>query len=109
MCHQCPLRRTCLQVCSYVECQLPSLEAGRVDHEDLPRLQQGMIMVHAILDNVSNLTQRQQEVVQLYFRENLQQQQIAEKLGISQQAVGDSLTRARRASVGKQLRSHEAS
>ena len=107
MCHHCPLRRTCLHVCSYVELQLPSLEAGRVDHEDLLRLYQGMAMTRAILDNVSNLTQRQQQIVQLYFRENLQQQQIAQRLGISQQAVGDSLMRAR-ASIGTRLKSHEA-
>jgi len=59
----------------------------------------------AILDNVGILTRRQQQVVQLYFRENLQQQQIAERLGISQQAVGDSLARAR-AAVGRKLKSH---
>ena len=81
------------------------MEAGRVDHEDLMRLCQGMSMTRAILDNVDILTDRQQQVVQLYFRENFQQQQIAERLGISQQAVGDSLARARTA-VGKKLKSH---
>ena len=103
MCHNCPLRRTCIQTCLYVEAQLPSPEAGRVDHEDLPRLYQGMMMTRAILDNVEMLTRRQQEIVQLYFRENLQQQQIAESLGISQQAVGDSLARAR-ATIGTKLK-----
>ena len=105
MCFNCPLRRTCLQICGYVEAQLPSMEAGRVDHEDLPRLYEGIIMTRAILDNAGILTRRQQQVVQLYFRENLQQQQIAERLGISQQAVGDSLARAR-AAVGRKLKSH---
>ncbi len=105
MCFNCPLRRTCLQICAYVEAQLPSMESGRVDHEDLLRLHQGVMMTRAILDNVDILTDRQQQIVQLYFRENLQQQQIAEQLGVSQQAVGDSLARARIA-VGKKLMGH---
>ncbi len=105
MCFNCPLRRTCLQICTYVEAQLPSMESGRVDHEDLQRLHQGVTMTRAILDNVGILTQRQQQIVQLYFRENLQQQQIAERLGISQQAVGDALVRSRTA-VGKKLMGH---
>ena len=79
------------------------MESGRVDHEDLPRLYQGMIMTRALLDNMNLLTERQQEVVQMYYRENLQQQQIADALGISQQAVGDSLARAR-STVGTKLK-----
>ena len=104
MCFNCPLRRTCLQICAYVEAQLPSMETGRVDHEDLLRLYQGVSMTRAILDNVGILTHRQQQIVQLYFRESFQQQQIAVQLGISQQAVGDALARAR-AAVGKKLKS----
>ena len=107
MCYNCPLRRTCLQICTYVEVQLPSMETGRVDHEDLQRLYQGMIMTRAILENVEILTPRQQQVVQMYFRENLQQQQIAAQLGITQQAVGDFLARAR-ATVGRKLKSYVA-
>lgn len=103
MCFDCPLRRTCIEVCSYVERRLPSLEAGRVDHEDMERLYHGRIMVHALLDNVEALTDRQQQVVQLYYRENLQQREIAERLSITQQAVGDALLRAKRA-VGKKLK-----
>ena len=80
------------------------MEAGRVDHEDLIRLYQGMVMTRALLDHQELLTERQREVVDMYFRENLQQQQIAEKLGISQQAVGDSLQRAR-AAIGKKMKS----
>jgi RNA polymerase sigma factor (sigma-70 family) len=102
MCWECPLRRTCVQICSYVETLLPSMTAGRVDHEDLARLYQGRIMTHAILDNVEILTPRQQEVVQLYYRENRQQVEIAEALHISQQAVGDALVRAKLA-VGRKL------
>ncbi len=81
------------------------MTAGRIDHEDLARLYQGRIMTHAILDNVEILTPRQQEVVQLYFRENRQQVEIAEALHISQQAVGDALVRAKLA-VGKKLKSY---
>ena len=81
------------------------MEQGRVDPEDLPRLYQGRLMVHALLDNLNLLTPRQQDVVRLYYRENLQQRDIAERLTITQQAVGDSLRRAR-VTVGKSLRSY---
>lgn len=89
-------------ICHYVEAKLPSLEAGRLDHEDLERIYQGRIMTHAILDNVHLLTARQQQVVQLYYRENRQQREIAELLSITQQAVGDALTRAK-TTVGNHL------
>ncbi len=105
MCHDCPLRRTCPSICELVELQLPSPEAGRVDHEDLARLHQGRIMAHALLDNLDALTERQRQVIELYFRENLQQVEIAAALGISQQAVGDSLARAKVA-VGKKLKGY---
>ena len=79
------------------------MEQGRVDYEDLLRIYQGRMMTHALLDNLDMLTARQQEVVTLYYREVLSQQEIAEKLGISQQAVADALQRAR-TTVGKELR-----
>ena len=103
MCYECPLRRTCITICSYVEAQLPSMEAGRVDHEDLERLYHGRIMVHALLDHVEILTERQRQVVNMYYRENLQQREIAERLAITSQAVGDALVRAK-AAVGKKLK-----
>ena len=103
MCRECPLRRTCTQICVYVEGQLPSMEAGRVDRKDLERLYQGKVMVHAILDNLDILAGRQRQVVELYYRQNLQQQEIARLLAISQQAVGDALARAKVA-VGKKLK-----
>lgn len=95
MCLECPLRRTCIEICSYIEVQLPSMDAGRVDPADLPRIYQGRIVTHAILDCVDALTQRQQQVVNLYYRESLSQREIATRLHISQQAVGDALLRAR--------------
>jgi len=105
MCHECPLRRTCSNICSYVEFQLPSMETGRVDHEDLERLYRGKLMTQAILDNVHVLTGRQQQVVQLYYRENRQQREIAELLKITQQAVGDALARAK-STLGKRLKAY---
>jgi len=102
VCRSCPLRRTCVQVCRYVEPFLPSMEQGRIDTEDLARIYQGRVMVHALLDNLHLLTPRQREVVELYYRENLQQTEIAERLTITQQAVGDALQRAR-ATVGEKL------
>jgi len=60
----------------------------------------GLRSVNVLLDNIEMLTPRQQEVVRLYYRESLRQQEIAERLKVSQQAVADSLVRARRA-VGR--------
>lgn len=107
MCHECPLRRTCRQICEYVEVQLPSMEAGRVDHEDLLRIYQGRVMMNAILDNVGVLTERQQQVVELYYRENLQQREIAQILNITQQSVGDALARAK-TTVGNKLKEYHS-
>lgn len=92
-----------MAICERVEAILPSLEAGRVDAEDLERLYQGRIMVHALLDNAEMLTERQQQVVQMYYRENQQQEAIAKALSITQQAVQDSLARARR-TIGEKLK-----
>jgi RNA polymerase sigma factor (sigma-70 family) len=105
MCRHCPLRRTCFEICPWVEAVLPSMQTGRVDHADLERLYQGRIVTHAMLDNVDVLTPRQQDIVQLYFRENLQQTEIAERLGISQQAIADALVRAK-VTVGQKLKGH---
>lgn len=81
------------------------METGRVDHEDLERLYRGKLMTQAILDNVHVLTGRQQQVVQLYYRENRQQREIAELLKITQQAVGDALARAK-STLGKRLKAY---
>ena len=103
MCYHCPLRRTCLQICEQVEKILPSMEQGRIDYEDLERLYQGRIMTHALLDNMELLTERQRQVVQLYYRENRQQEEIAVTLAITQQAVHDALARAKR-TIGNKLK-----
>lgn len=102
MCKFCPLRRTCTQICQFVEPLIPSMEQGRVDYDDLVRIYQGRLLTHAILDNVDLLTPRQRQVVHLYYRENKQQREIADILTITQQAVGDALQRARTV-VGKKL------
>lgn len=103
LCTLCPLRRTCREICDPVEAILPSMEEGRVDWGDLPRLYEGRILRHALLDHLDLLTRRQRQVVVLYYRENLQQTEIAHLLEISQQAVADSLRRARHR-VGLELR-----
>lgn len=103
MCFHCPIRRTCLKICESVEAILPSMESGRIDFEDLERLYQGRIMVHAILDNLELLTERQQQVVQLYYRENRIQEEIARELAITQQAVQDLLSRAK-STIGTKLK-----
>jgi len=79
------------------------MEQGRVDWEDLPQLYEGSLLVHALLDHLEILTSRQRRVVLLYYRQNLPQTEIAQILRISQQAVADSLRRARHR-VGFKLR-----
>ncbi|MHC4936791.1 MAG: sigma factor-like helix-turn-helix DNA-binding protein [Planctomycetota bacterium] len=102
ICRICPLRSSCRAICEVVEALLPSPERGRVDAEDLPRLFSGIRMRRALLDMSHILTERQQEVVRLYYRESLQQHEIASLLGVSQQAVHDSLRRARK-TVGEKI------
>ena len=95
VCSVCPLYPSCRQVCEPVENLLPSMERARVDQEDLPKLYMGARSTNLLLDNVSSLTPHQQEVVRLYYRETLQQQEIAELLQVTQQAIHDTLLRAR--------------
>ncbi|MGE4620135.1 MAG: sigma factor-like helix-turn-helix DNA-binding protein [Planctomycetota bacterium] len=106
ICRSCPIRSRCQKVCDLVENVLPSMEKARVDAEDLSRLFMGVRMVNVMLDNTEMLTSRQKEVVQLYYRESLMQQEIAKKLQVSQQAVADSLVRARR-TVGRHFGAKE--
>lgn len=94
-CPTCEIREACTKVCDDVEKILPSMETGRVDYEDLPNLYVGRIMRRIILDNEESLTERQQEVVRLYYREGLYQKDIADQLGISQQGVSDHLEAVR--------------
>jgi hypothetical protein len=102
VCRVCPLRATCRSICDVIEALLPSPERGRVDAEDLPRLHAGMRLRRALLDWMHILSPHQQEVVRLYYRESLMQNEIAARLGVSQQAVHDSLRRARHA-IGEQI------
>lgn len=102
VCSVCPLYSVCTAICEPVESLLPSMERGRIDAEDLPKLYFGTRLTHALLDHPHLLTPRQQEVVRLYYRETLRQQDIARLLEISQQAVQDTLQRAR-ATVGNAL------
>ncbi len=94
-CDQCPIRQRCKEICDTIETLLPSMERGRVDFEDLPRLYEGRIITNLILDNEDILTDRQREVMQLYYRESLLQQQIGAQLKITQQAVASTLKAVR--------------
>ena len=96
VCRSCPERPQCTAICEDIEAVLPSMEAGRIDPEDLPRLWRGMMFTRAILDHENILTIRQREVVRLYYREQKEQKEIAACVGISQQAVNDALERARK-------------
>ncbi len=108
VCNKCPDRTTCTAICPDVEAILPSMEAGRIDHEDLPRLWRGMMFTRAILDHDDILTGRQREVVRLYYREQKEQKEIAALQGVTQQAVNDALDRAR-AKIGDYLKAAQKS
>ncbi len=82
------------------------MERGRVDAEDLQKIHLGRQLTQALLDYAHLLTARQQEVIAMYYRQAMQQQEIADSLGITQQAVNDSLKRAR-LTIGKLLKSGE--
>lgn len=90
-CPTCSFKPQCDAICDDLESKLPSMETGRVDYEDLQSLYVGRIMTRIILDNEELLTDKQREVVRLYYRETMIQKEIATELGISQQAVSDHL------------------
>ncbi len=94
-CNDCPIRERCERICDTIEETLPSMERGRVDFEDLARIHEGRIVTNLVLDNEDILTERQSEIVRMYYRENMLQGQIGASLGITQQAVADSLKSVR--------------
>ena len=102
-CGKCPDFARCLMIFWWVEGLLASMEQGRLDFEDLSRIFEGRVITNLILSNTHLLTPRQQEVAQLYYRENKKQREIADALKITQQAVTDCLTRAR-AAVGDKIK-----
>ena len=71
VCSHCPVRSGCLKICDLVENVIPSMEKGRVDAEDLPRLYMGIRTVNVLLENTHLLTDRRQQVIQLYYRETV--------------------------------------
>ncbi len=58
-------------------------------HEREEQAKAIMPAIRAVMDDI--LTDRQHEVVSLYFLERLNQRQIAERLGIAQQSVSERL------------------
>jgi predicted DNA-binding protein YlxM (UPF0122 family) len=94
-CRTCGINDRCRAICETIEAILPSMERGRVDFEDLPRIYEGRIITHLILDNEDILAPRQREIVRLYYREASNQEDIGTALGITQQAVADSLKAVR--------------
>jgi DNA-directed RNA polymerase specialized sigma subunit len=95
MCSRCRRRLSCRGICPQLEEVLPSPDQGRVDKEDLPRLAQGRLVTNLILDHEEELTERQREIVRLYYREAKLQREVAAVLHITQQAVADCLARLR--------------
>jgi RNA polymerase sigma factor (sigma-70 family) len=66
-----------------------SNEDAAARHARAERAESFWPVVRAVMEEV--LTERQREVAMLYFFERLNQRQIGERLGISQQAVGEHL------------------
>lgn len=94
-CRACGIRERCRAICEVIETILPSMEQGRVDFEDLPRIYEGRVVTDIILDNEDLLAPRQKEIVRLYYRESSNQEEIGTTLGITQQAVADALKAVR--------------
>jgi len=94
-CRTCGIRERCRAICETIETILPSMEQGRVDFEDLPRIYEGRVVTDIILDNEDLLAPRQKEIVRLYYRESSNQEEIGTTLGITQQAVADALKAVR--------------
>ena len=94
-CRTCPIYVRCQAICEKIEALIPSVERGRVDYEDLPRIYEGRIVTNLILDNEDLLTDRQREIVRLYYRESLMQEDIGQTLSITQQAVAAALKAVR--------------
>ena len=67
--------------------QAPQDVAAR--HERIDRAKVLLPQIEGIMREV--LTDRQREVVRLYFLEQLNQRQIAERMGVSQQSVSEHL------------------
>lgn len=61
---------------------------------------------HAVRDSLEGLTEREQQVLRLYYYDGRDYQQIAEKLGVSVNSVGAALSRAR-VKLHEVLRKHE--
>ena len=103
-CEHCDCKDTCNGICDALEAYLPSMEQGRVDSEDLPRIFQGQAATSEILklQDTGLFTPEQETVVHLYYRESLLQREIGQILNITQQAVNDYLQRIR-SKVGKHL------
>ena len=64
-------------------------EEANKRHERAERAEALWPTIRSIIDEI--LTDRQREVIFLYFFERLNQRQIAERLGISQQSVSEHL------------------
>ncbi len=94
-CRTCDIRERCRTICETIGALLPSMEQGRVDYEDLPRIYEGKVVTNLILDNEDLLAPRQREIVRLYYRETMKQADIGSVLNITQQAVAAALKAVR--------------
>jgi DNA-directed RNA polymerase specialized sigma subunit len=93
-CADCPLRDSCTVICQSIKKLLPGLEKGS-DHNgrDLKQVIRERAYVRRILDfeDSARLSQGQREIINLYYRQNMDTIAIANRLGITTQAVSDRL------------------
>jgi RNA polymerase sigma factor (sigma-70 family) len=92
-CADCPRQAECTEICEDIEDMLPGMGAGTKNEVNLRQLIAEKAAVHRILDweNSGELSQGQREIINLYYRRSLDVNQIAKRLGITQQAVSDRL------------------
>lgn len=97
-CNDCDKRDVCTEICPVIEAQLPGIQAGEVHDQTPEDILWGRIVTQIILDYERHykLSDPQKEVLNLYYRQGLEEPEIAKVLGIKQQAVNNRLQRARK-------------
>ena len=93
-CRECPRRGSCREVCSRVEAELPSIDAGRIPPEKAYSAQQKLREVDVIFERLHVLSPRERCVVYLFYRTDLPVTDIAAALRVSRDTVYSTMHRS---------------
>ncbi|MCX7703173.1 MAG: sigma-70 family RNA polymerase sigma factor [Planctomycetota bacterium] len=111
-CKTCLKKEFCQELCKDMKKKIPSIYDGRINHghlssEALHRIVRRRWITKVILDWRHMLSGRQRQVIDMYYNENLTQDEIAKRLGIAQKNVSVYLSRAYRAIAAWSRRERE--